>query len=516
MATTSGYDYGIRQGLVNKGVNSADIAYNPGTGYVTVKGQNAIKAPKVYNGTSFTTQQDFNTQYDAFNKAQQQPAQSGFQPTGMAGTASGTGYGAAPARTGYQPTGMAGTPQQPTPAYAPQGAGYAPPSMPSAPSIDQRIAELYSALQNQPTFDPYSSSAYAAAQAQADRAAQQNIRQAQESFGSSGFGRSTALGERAQRIGQEGTEYLMTQVLPQIQAQEEARRQQQFQNLFTLLSPQQEQQQFAEQQRQFAEQTAQGRAGLTGSFISPEAQQTINQLMGLKQQAEAPTITREGRAGLSSQADILRNQLLGMGVDPSLFGAGVTSAQATQNIGRAGTPTLAGQAQKLAAQGQQFEQDITTRQLDRADFESDRQFEFAKGQQEWENNFNSAQFNWNKAQQAWENAFKEKDFQQSMKEAAAARGLQWASLNQRDKEFIADSAFREKQFAYEQEQDKLKQTEQGDYTTDPSFAEDISWINTNPQNAVAEIRAQSKALIEQYGIEGYESLLKAAQDAASE
>lgn len=88
--------------------------------------------------------------------------------------------------------------------------------------------------------------------------------------------------------------------------------------------------------------------------------------------------------------------------------------------------------------------------------ESDRNFNFQKAQQEWENNFKQGQFDFQKAQQTWENTFQGRKFEQDMKEAASSRGLQWASLNQRDKEFIADQAWRDKQFDYQKQQDAAK------------------------------------------------------------
>lgn len=73
-------------------------------------------------------------------------------------------------------------------------------------------------------------------------------------------------------------------------------------------------------------------------------------------------------------------------------------------------------------------------------------------QQDWDNAFKEGQVDWQKAQQAWENAFQEKNFQRQMEEAAASRGLQWASLNQREREFVADQAYREKRFEWEKQQ----------------------------------------------------------------
>lgn len=155
-------------------------------------------------------------------------------------------------------------------------------------------------------------------------------------------------------------------------------------------------------------------------------------------------------------------------------------------------------------------------QYDRGVFESDRTFNFQKAQQEWENMFAQQQFDETKAARLWEQAFQEKNFQQQIKEAAASRGLQWASLNQREKERIADEAFREKQFQLEQARFDAEQSAPGnyDYRADPMFSEEIAFINADPVGAVAEIRGNAQALIQQYGYNGYQELLKAAQDAA--
>ncbi|OVE53227.1 hypothetical protein, partial [Chryseobacterium mucoviscidosis] len=79
-------------------------------------------------------------------------------------------------------------------------------------------------------------------QAQADRRAQAGTRAAQEALGSAGFGRSTALGERAQGIQNEQTEYLETQVIPMILQNERAKQQQVYDNLANLLNPLMQQQ----------------------------------------------------------------------------------------------------------------------------------------------------------------------------------------------------------------------------------------------------------------------------------
>jgi hypothetical protein len=117
--------------------------------------------------------------------------------------------------------------------------------------------------------------------------------------------------------------------------------------------------------------------------------------------------------------------------------------------------------QTQQAQAQQFGQNMATKQLERGNFESDRSYNLAKSSQEWTQTFQKEQYTDQKAQQIWDNTFKDKSFTQSMNDAAASRGLQWASLNQRDKEFVADSAFREKTFSADQEQRKIDNLKSG-------------------------------------------------------
>src|SRR5690606_37191765 len=125
-----------------------------------------------------------------------------------------------------------------------------------------------------------------AAQAQANRAAQQYTRAAQEPYGSAGFGRSSAMGERIAGVQNDATEYLMTQVLPQIEAQEQARRQQEFNNIMSALNPLMTQQGRADNlvQQNFDNRITE--SGLTGNYVPEGAQQLINDLYSLKGQAE--------------------------------------------------------------------------------------------------------------------------------------------------------------------------------------------------------------------------------------
>lgn len=375
----AGYDVGIRKQLVNKGVSNADIGYNPTTGSVTVKGKDFMKGDKSYAGTNYTNSQNFNNAWSAYNQASNKQPQGGMP----------AGYG-----SGYQPA--AQTNQRPVqlpqtqPNQQPQAMPYNPYNQttsqnPYTTQADNVIKQLMNYGQNQGNFDPYSSSGYKAAEAQAARGVQQSTRQAQEAYGSAGFGRSTGLGERVAGIGNEAQEYLMTQVVPQLEAQESARRQQEYNNTLSALQQLVGQQNRADDlvQNNFSNKIAEGQ--LTGNYMNPEASFIIDQLLGLKQQAETKGITADARAGLSSQADVYRNQLQALGLDPSLFGANVTANQAGANRGVAGRTTA----------GQELDQRISSdlRDYERGVLESNRDFEYTQGRDkvkdaQWQTEFN--------------------------------------------------------------------------------------------------------------------------------
>ncbi|MNW54529.1 hypothetical protein D3C74_321340 [compost metagenome] len=81
----------------------------------------------------------------------------------------------------------------------------------------------------------------------------------------------------------------------------------------------------------------------------------------MKQQAEAPGITAQVRAGLSQQADALRGRLQALGIDPSQYGADVGYNNASR--ANAGIRTLAGQQLDLQREGQSFDQRFTQEQF---------------------------------------------------------------------------------------------------------------------------------------------------------
>ena len=168
-----------------------------------------------------------------------------------------------------------------------------------------------------------------------------------------------------------------------------------------------------------------------------------------------------------------------------------------------------------AYQDQLFNQGITSTEL-----------QLRAQAQAWTQNMQQAQFDWDVAQQIWENTFKEKTFAQEVKQFAERLGYDWASLNQRDKEFIADQAYKNKVY----ELDKLTsgvKTVIGangvpqdvytppakevayDYKSDPDFAADLSGMMSAPLQAAEELKSNAQAYIDKYGYDGYMALLSA-------
>jgi hypothetical protein len=412
MASSTGYDTGVRQSLLSKGISNADIGYNSNNGYVTVKGQDFLKPAKVLNGASYDTAQNFNNAWNTYNKAT--PAvgatsggvtASGYTPQNTQAPAGSVGIRNGLQSSGYSPSsigynnGTVSLNNQPLnmPSYNVGGTTYTTPNAYNSAlsnyrigdltnqvvnntklpenqytqQINDQIAYLMNMAKNPQTVDPYSTPEYAAYAAQAQKAAGQNVRAAQESLGSSGFGRSTMLADRAQGIQNDATEYLNTQVVPQIIASNQAKQQQEYNNLMNLLSPLMSQQGYADTRSQtelgnttnalnlLTDQQQRGidnnraDAALTGNYLTEDQRNTIDALLSLKSQAEAKGTTAAQRSVLSTQADQLRSRLQALGIDPSLYGSNVNLAQAGQvQPGR----TLAGQQLDLSAQNQKFDQ----------------------------------------------------------------------------------------------------------------------------------------------------------------
>lgn len=329
------YTVQIRKALNDKGISNDQISYDNTSGFVKVGGQNFMRPAKTFNGTSFGDQAGFNNAWNNYSNTLKNATgiPSGMMNIGATAPNLSRNASAAPAASPvatsntYNPYASAGT------------------QNPYNSQISGLIAQLQGLATQPQNVDPYSTAQYAAYKAQADKGAQASIRAAQESLGSSGFGRSTALSERSQGIQNDANTYLETQVVPTIIAQQQAQRQQEFASLMATLDPLLNQQGRADNlvQQDFSNNLAV--TDRTGTYMPQGAQDTINQLLALKSQAEQKGITADQRAGLSQQADALRAQLTSLGIDATKYGSGVTAAQAAALP--MGMRTLAGQQMDL-------------------------------------------------------------------------------------------------------------------------------------------------------------------------
>lgn len=485
MATPTGYGSNIRQSLVNKGVSSNDIGYNKSSGYVTVKGQDFLKPSKNLDGVSYDTVSNFNNAWNNYQKSQSPgvttttgttSTASGYTPTyspkGLVSTRDALGsYGISGDRVGYSNgnvtvdgryfgtpgANLGGTTYFDQTGFNNAMSNYQIGNMQNqilnntqlqdnayTQQINDLLAQLNQQASNPQQIDPYSTAQYAAYQAQADRAAQQGIRSAQEAMGASGFGRSTMLGERAQGIQNAQNEYLETQVVPQIIAAEQARQQQEYSNLYNLLSPLMSQQGYADdrnqtqlgnqynalnmltQEQQRGIDNSRADAALTGNYLSPEQQSAINTLLALKQSAEAPGITAQQRNALSTQADAVRNQMRSLGLDPTQYGADVSYNQASQyQPGR----TLAGQQLDMQQQQQAFDQE----------------------QQQWSNDRYIEEFEYQKARDAIGDKRLAKEFEENVRQYDLNYALQKLESQNQQAYRNATLALDKQQFEWQQD-----------------------------------------------------------------
>lgn len=325
------YNYGIRDALNKNGVDSSRIGYT--NGYVTIDGKNFIKSDASNNGKSYTSQQNFDNAWSQYNSA---PAAN--QSNAMVQAATN-------AKTTSQST-------------------YTPPTNPTADTlgrinnfINKQASFQYSAP-TPFTYDQNSDPAYQAqlAEAKTNIANQQIDTNAM--LRASGQGQSSWSETVANQIGTNAMKSIANDLVPALMQQayqrynDDANRNLQVQQLnygvgqdaignLSNLYGLQDNEYF---QKPIAE------AQLTGNYLPTEARQVISQILGLKQQAEAEGVTAQERAGLSQQADQLRNKLQALGIDPSLYGASTSYSSASKT--NAGIRTLAGQ--QLDQSNEQF------------------------------------------------------------------------------------------------------------------------------------------------------------------
>lgn len=281
---------------------------------------------------------------------------------------------------------------------------------------------------------------------------------------------------------------------------------------------------------------------LTGTYFNPQAQGIANDIIGLKQQAEAEGITADERNALSSQANALRSQLTNMGYDSSQFGADVNSSVAQGNVSGLGQKTLGQQAQDINSTQTMAVLTGALPNGQKTTAEQQRQLEnewFASDQTGVITDTLASLYNIPKgtptrAAKEWA---REIALTERSTDANIAQGWAQTAISQQNANTSATNATNSQGNAAfgrlldiwqatgfapagidgvpegtpYAERSSSSSSGQSDYTTDPSFAQDISWINQNPNDALAEIQSNSEALIAQYGYKGYQELLKAAE-----
>lgn len=228
--------------------------------------------------------------------------------------------------------------------------------------------------QSQPfSYDVNSDPEYQAAL----KRAQSNIQEGQNAtmaeMNRRGILNSTITSDRSGEIAANEMGRVETEVVPALVNQayqryqgEQAQQQQQMANIAMLAQMYQ-----GEDQRGFGNRVTE--AGLTGNWMPEGAQGIVDNIVSLKQQAEAQGVTAQQRAQLSAQADAYRAQLLSLGVDPAAYGANVNAASAAANPG---VRTLAGQQQDLAAQQQAFNQQLQSANFNEGIRQYDQNFAY--------------------------------------------------------------------------------------------------------------------------------------------
>jgi len=405
--STGAYTTNVNTALKGKGIKPEQIGYNPHTNDYSIDGKQFLRANKNYGGAGYTSPNSFMQAWKLYN---QQPQQT--TPT----TNTGTPYTASSTVNGqYNPysgaTGLNG-------------------QNPYTTDYDQKLQWLMNYAQNPTAVDPYSTPEYAAYQAQSDRRAHQGIRAAQEALGGAGFGRSTALGERAQGIQNAETEYLNTQMIPQIIAAEQARRQQVFSNMMSSLGLLGGQQNRADNLVQQDINNAVQKGQLLGSFTDPAATALYNSVTGAKR-AYADAETHGDRAAMDAaraKADEARTQLQNMGYDTSGYGANKTLETALQG-GAPSIRTLGGQAQDLANKQQAYNEKADQRDYKRGVLESDRNYDYQVGRSKAIDAQWKAEFDHRVEQDGIQNALAWANDARAQQEFEDSSAYKWAGLD---------------------------------------------------------------------------------------
>ncbi|MBY0020721.1 hypothetical protein H7K28_06705 [Paenibacillus polymyxa] len=284
-------------------------------------------------------------------------------------------------------------------------------------------------------YDVQSDPEYKAALQRAQANIKTGTNQTMAEMNRRGILNSTITSDRSDEIAADQMGRVETEVVPALVNQayqryqnEQSQQQQQLSNMATLAQMYQ-----GEDQRGFGNRVTE--AGLTGNYMPEGAQTIVDNILSLKQQAEAKGVTAQQRAQYSAQADGLRAQLLSMGVNPNAYAANVNSTAA--RAVNPGIRTLQAQQQDLAAQNQAFNQNLQTAQ-------------YNQGVRQYDQNF---------AYQVARDAITDKQWQAAFDRDVSQFGMNYAlqSLQERN-----NQAYRQASLALQQD-DNLRQWADLDY-----------------------------------------------------
>lgn len=190
------------------------------------------------------------------------------------------------------------------------------------------------------TSDPTFIAAQQLARAGADTASKNTM----ETMNDRGLLQSSVTNSQLGQIKQ-NAEMEPLKLIPQLQSQARADRNSQMQMLYNMYSGEMN---AGQQSYQFEKTFPLQEAAVKGRYIDGEAEKLIQTIMAGK--TGYKDASPEQRVALNKSATDARNQLIGMGYDAEgLFGSGVTTDQARQNIGKASQLTASMQAALLSS-----------------------------------------------------------------------------------------------------------------------------------------------------------------------
>jgi hypothetical protein len=313
-ATTSDSNVWVRQFLKDKGYSDDQIGYDQKRNMVTAAGQDFFKPAVNVSGKTYGSMTDLNSAWDAMQKK-------------FSGGASSGGANASVS------------------SVAPQASARPATSQPAAASVP--------AFQ-MPTFNynPATDQRYIQALQLADQNATQATGNAMAALAARGIDNSSIMGDRAAQIQQQERAKVTGQLLPQLYAQAYDQFANDVAMRYQLWRDQTNDAYRAGRDQVNDAFTA---AQLTGYYLPPEARGMVDRIIQLGEAWK--TGTPEQRTQYHQEANRLRAQLAGMGIDPSLFGADRTTEERLANLGRAGIQTL--DALNMA-----FNQDMANREFE--------------------------------------------------------------------------------------------------------------------------------------------------------